>query len=229
MKFNKKNTYYRDEVYEFSLPVGHTCPGAETCLVRVNRKTGKQKNESDAYKCYAASAERFPGVREHRWKNFEECKNGDLPMPPEEAKRVRIHPGGDFFNQKYFDNWLAVCVSRPKDEFWAYTKSLLYWQKRLGEIPKNLQLTASFGGKHDHLILELGLKHCIVVNSLEDAAVAGLPVDYNDDLARNPAIQRFALVENRKGRALDKADVHLHNEQYLANRDNWSLPKLIEP
>ena len=229
MRFNKKNSYYRDEVYEFSLPVGHTCPGAETCLVRVNRKTGKQKNESDAYKCYAAAAERFPGVRNQRWQNLKEAKRGILPMPPDEAKRIRIHSGGDFFNQAYFDNWLAVCLLRPKDEFWAYTKSLIYWQKRMDALPANLQLIASYGGKHDHLILELGLKHCVVVNSLEEAAVAGLPVDYNDDLARNPAIQRFALVENKKGRALDKVDIHQHNELYLANTGVWTPPEVYEP
>lgn len=222
MKFNKKNSYYSDEVYEFSLPVGHTCPGAKTCLVKVNRKTGKQKNESEDYKCYAAAAERFPGVRDQRWQNLKECKKGALPMPPAEARRVRIHPAGDFFNQAYFDNWLAVCVARPKDEFWAYTKSLRYWEKRINEIPANLQLTASFGGKDDDLIMELGLKHCVVVQSLEEAAVAGLPVDYNDDLARNASIKRFALLENRAQRKIDRADIYTHNTRVLENAGVWT-------
>jgi len=216
MKFAKKNEYYSDEVFAFNLPVGHTCPGAKECLVKVNRETGKQKNSSDQYKCYAAAAERFPGVREHRWQNLEECKNGDLPVPPKEARRVRIHESGDFFNQQYFDNWLAVCVSRPKDEFWAYTKSLLYWQRRIGEIPQNLQLTASYGGTHDDLIIKCGFKHCVVVNSLAEATFLNLPVDYNDDLARNPAIQGFALLENREGKKTETTAIELHNKRCIS-------------
>tara|TARA_R110000744_G_scaffold228339_2_gene346318 strand:+ start:2160 stop:2768 length:609 start_codon:yes stop_codon:yes gene_type:complete len=195
MGFTKKNTYYSGTVYEWNLPTGWTCPFADECLVKVDKETGKQENKSSSYKCYAASAERFPGVRKSRWNNLELSKTSGLPSLPRGAEAVRIHASGDFYSQKYFDLWLNYATDNPKVEFWAYTKSLKYWVERLGEVPDNLVLTASYGGRSDHLIKEHGLKSALVVESLEAAAVLGLPVDNNDDVARVPKIN-FALVDN---------------------------------
>ena len=136
-----------------------------------------------------------------RWNNFEFVKNGGIPTVPPKAKHVRIHSAGDFFSQKYFDMWLQLCRDNPDVEFWAYTKSLKYWVNRINEIPSNLILTASYGGKHDHLIEEHGLKHTIVVRSKKDM-IHDWPIDYNDDEARKPNINFYLLdnnnPENRK-------------------------------
>jgi len=104
MKFVKNTKYYTGTVYEWNLPTGSTCPFALDCKVTVDRHTGKFHNESNAYKCYAANPERFPGVREHRWKNFESVRQGIKPVLPRDCKAVRIHASGDFFNQAYFDS-----------------------------------------------------------------------------------------------------------------------------
>ena len=195
MKFVRKNKYYSDVVYEFNLPTGFTCPFALECLVKVDRHTGKFDNKSNAYKCYAASAERFPGVRKHRWDNFEFVRNGGVVEVPNKAKAVRIHSSGDFFSQEYFDMWLDVCRNNPDVEFWAYTKSLKYWVNRIDEIPSNLVLTASYGGRSDDLIVEYNLKNVIIVMDESDAN--GRQIDTNDDLARIPGLN-FALVDNFK-------------------------------
>ena len=100
---------------------------------------------------------------------------------------------GDFFSQAYFDQWLEICEENSSVEFWAYTKSLNYWVNRLGSIPENLVLTASYGGKHDRLIDEHDLKNVIVVKSKEEAI--GRPIDYNDDIARQPNVN-FYLIDN---------------------------------
>jgi hypothetical protein len=193
MKFVKKTKYYTGTVYEWNLPTGFTCPFAEQCLVKVDRQTGKMDNKSDQYRCYASSAERFPAVREHRWKNFEYVKAGGVPIVPQKAKAVRIHSAGDFFNQSYFDTWLTVCRNNSRVEFWAYTKSVRYWVNRLHQIPDNLVLTASYGGREDYLIEEHELKNVIIVKSVEEAN--GRPIDTNDDLARVPKLN-FALLDN---------------------------------
>jgi hypothetical protein len=193
MKFTRKTKYYTGVVYEWNLPTGHTCPFAMECLVKVDRVTGKFKNSSNAYRCYASSAERFPNVRNLRWNNFDYAKGGGIPIVPPKAIAVRIHSSGDFFNQQYFDTWLQVCRDNPRVEFWAYTKSVGYWVKRIDEIPSNLVLTASYGGKQDHLIKEYELKHAIIVPSKSDAV--GMPIDTNDDEARKPNIN-FYLVDN---------------------------------
>ena len=193
MKFIKKKNYYTGIVYEWNLPTGHTCPFAETCLVKVNRETGKFENKSKIYRCYAASAERFPAVREHRWKNFIHVSKGNKPIIPKNCTAVRIHASGDFFNQKYFDLWLEVAKENPGVEFWAYTKSLKYWVNRLNRIPNNLTLTASYGGKNDELIKQFNLKHSIVIDDIKN----DLPIDYNDDYARMKNVN-FYLLNNFK-------------------------------
>lgn len=195
MKFVKNSKYYRGIVYEWNLPTGSTCPFAKECKVTVDRHTGKFTNESQQYRCYAASPERFPAVREHRWKNYEHVKAGKKPILPKDCKAVRIHASGDFFNQAYFDLWVEVCKQYPHVEFWAYTKSLNYWIKRLPDIPRNLELTASKGGRLDNLIEQYNLKHTIVYNDTKDVP-EGMPIDTNDDCARNKKIKVFALIDN---------------------------------
>jgi hypothetical protein len=55
-------------------------------------------------------------------------------------------------------------------------------------------LTASYGGRQDHLIEANGLKHVIVFNDITSFP-EGLPIDTNDDYARMPEIN-FALKDN---------------------------------
>jgi hypothetical protein len=198
MKFIRNTKYYTGEVYEFNLPTGTTCPFAKECKVTVDRITGKFDISRGAYRCYAAGPERFPGVREHRWRNFDEVKGGAIPIPPKRANAIRIHASGDFFNQAYFDAWLWVATLHPTIEMWAYTKSLRYWVNRLTDIPSNLVLTASYGGREDHLIEEHGLKNVMVYSRAVDVP-PDRPIDTNDDWARKPNVN-FALLDNFKSK-----------------------------
>lgn len=74
MKFQLRKTFYPFPVYEFNLPAGHSCPYAKDCKICVDRDTGKFTTTGTVFRCYAASAERFPGVRKSRWENFEAIK-----------------------------------------------------------------------------------------------------------------------------------------------------------
>jgi len=193
LKFLRKTKYYEGIVYEWNLPSGFSCPFALECLVKVDRKSGKFDNKSKGYRCYAAMQERFPTVREHRWKNFDYVRKGGVPEIPKEAKAVRIHMSGDFFSQSYFDTWLNICRKNPNIEFWSYTKSLNYWVKRLNKIPKNLILTASKGGKNDELIEKFNLKNVKIIKTKDEAN--GKPIDICDDQARIPYVN-FCLMDN---------------------------------
>jgi hypothetical protein len=194
MKFIKNTKYYTGVVYEWNLPTGSTCPFAKECKVSVDRHTGKFSINRGEYKCYAASAERFPAVREHRWKNFELVKQGIKPEIPKGCKAIRIHAAGDFFNQDYFDLWLEIAKANKEVEMWAYTKSLRYWVNRINEIPDNLILTASYGGREDYLISEHNLKNVVIYPS-PLLVPNDRQIDCNDDYARMPNIN-FALVDN---------------------------------
>jgi hypothetical protein len=196
MKFVKKKTYYTGEVYEYNLPTGTTCPFALECKVVVDRHTGKFNVTKGQYRCYASSSERFPAVREHRWKNFEYVKAGGKLIIPKDCKSIRIHSSGDFFNQNYFDSWIDLANENPNIEMWAYTKSLNYWINRINDIPNNLILTASYGGSLDFLIEKYNLKNVKVYNNMADVPI-DRPIDKNDDYARIPNIN-FALLDNMK-------------------------------
>jgi hypothetical protein len=195
-KFVKKKTYYEGEVYEYNLPTGTTCPFAMECKVVVDKVTGKFDVTKGQYRCYASSAERFPAVRNHRHSNFDFVRNGGVPVIPKDCKAIRIHSSGDFFNQSYFDVWLKLAKENPNVEFWAYTKSLNYWINRLNDIPKNLILTASYGGKTDNLIEKFNLKNVKVYAEIEEVPT-NRPIDTNDNYARIPNVN-FALLDNMK-------------------------------
>lgn len=196
--FVLKNGYYTGKVHEFNLPTGVTCPFALECKVTVDRTTGKFDTYKGEYRFYAAAAERFPAVREHRWSNFDHVRNGGTLQIPAYCKAIRIHASGDFFNQAYFDSWLALASQHPGVEMWAYTKSLRYWVQRINDIPPNLTLTASYGGRDDRLIDEHGLKNVRVYKTAEQVPT-DRPIDTNDDYARLPFVN-FALLDNHTTR-----------------------------
>jgi len=201
MRFIKKKTFYPFTVWEFNLPAGWSCPYAKDCKICVDRKTGKFNTIGKVFRCYAASSERFPGVRESRWNNFEEVKQllkekKDLEIP-KEATHIRIHSSGDFFSQEYFDMWLRVCRKNPNVKFWAFTKSIQFWVNRLDEIPSNLTLQASKGSFQDDLIEKYNLKFAQVFGDIEEARKSGLPIDTDDSYAMN-GNQSFALLDNSK-------------------------------
>ena len=194
-KLEKLEVALQAKVITFSLPSGFACPGALDCLSRANRETGKVTDgEQTVFRCFQASAEAlYPALREMVWRNFEairELKNDftaiaelietSLPMY---FNVCRVHIGGDFFSQAYFDAWLEVAKRNPSRKFYAYTKSLNFWLARKNEIPANFVLTASRGGKFDNLIDENGFKCSEVVFTEAEAAAKGLEIDHDDSHA----------------------------------------------
>jgi len=198
-------------VRTFNLVSGYACPFAKECKSRaVQNADGKlhvQDGKHCRFRCFSASQEAFyRNLFEQRMSNFmalRSCENAaamaDLilkAMPKKTGMVYRIHVGGDFFNQNYFDAWIIVAEQRPDDYFYTYTKALPFWIKRRKDIPENLTLTASKGGTHDHLIEKHSLRYAEVVYSEEQAEQLGLPIDHNDFQAYDPdnREQPFALL-----------------------------------
>lgn len=185
----------------FDLPAGHSCPFAHSCQSFADRVTGRIKDGLHTqFRCYAASSETRPAVRARRWANFEAVKGKntkqifnliETSMPT--VLLYRIHSSGDFFNQTYFDAWLEIARAYPERIFYAYTKALPFWIRRLGDIPPNFRLTASIGGTHDYLIAKYGLKSVRVVYSEKEAADLNLEIDHDDSHAWN-STKSFALL-----------------------------------
>lgn len=190
----------------FSLPAGHSCPFADRCLSSADKETGKITDGLHTeFRCFAASMNAiFKHARNSAWHNFDtlrgakttdkmvELIENSLPI---NARVIRVHIGGDFFNQRYFDAWMEVAKLNPRIHFYAYTKSLLYWIKYGKEnVPNNFILTASYGGTHDNLIAEHKLRYSVVVPSKYAARKLRLPIDHDDSHAIRDDGKPFALL-----------------------------------
>jgi hypothetical protein len=194
-KLIKLEKTLQKKVISFSLPSGFSCPGALECLSKADRETGKITDGAHTkFRCFSASSEAlYPALREMVWGNFELIKAlkndytaiADLICNslPDYFNICRAHIDGDFFSQAYFDAWIEVAKRNPLRHFYAYTKSVDKWVKRLNEIPANLVLTASRGGKHDNLINQYNLKCAEVVFSEQAAIDKGLEIDHDDSHA----------------------------------------------
>ena len=218
------------KIYSFDMLSGHNCPFAKDCLSRVIlNPEGKRRiedGEHTQFRCFSASQEVvFPAVYDLRKSNADlmrGCKtSGEMLILlrlalPDNAGIVRIHVAGDFFNQKYFDAWIALATENPDRLFYAYTKSLPYWVARLGEIPQNLVLTASRGGRRDDLIESYGLRSATVVGYDHEADAMGLEIDDDDSHAANPLKGSFALVVHGPQIAGSAMSVALQHNKKLA-------------
>jgi hypothetical protein len=203
LKFQQGNAKLGKNIFTFSLPAGHSCPFANDCLSKADKLTGKLTDGPNTqFRCFAASSEAvYPNVRLARWHNFDLLKklttnqtsNLIIESLPKKANIVRVHVSGDFFNESYFLAWLQVAKLKPNVLFYAYTKSLVYWVNYIKEIPTNLVLNASEGGKLDAQILEHRLKFAKVVYSPEEADKLGLLIDHTDEAAYKTK-ESFALL-----------------------------------
>ena len=95
------------------------------------------------------------------------------------TKLVRIHESGDFFSLGYLNAWIEVAKQNPDLKFYCYSKSLDFFLDLV--LPENFYLTASYGGKFDHLI-DQGLfpRFAKVYKTEEEAIADGLEVDHDD-------------------------------------------------
>lgn len=206
LKFQDGNAKIPRGIKTFSIRAGYTCPGADQCLSKAvlgpDGRMSVKDGPNTQYRCFMASGEgRLKQVYTAHKLNEDlllQCRTKARMVQlfadsmPLFVGAMRVHASGDFFNQMYFDAWLDVARLFPNTLFYGYTKSLPFWVKRLDQMPKNLLLTASKGGKHDWMIDAYNLRYAVVVFHPEEAERLGLEIDHDDSLAYTPGISRFA-------------------------------------
>lgn len=206
--FSHGNAKLPDSTLIFSLPAGHTCPGANLCLSLAHCDTGKiSDGPNTQFRCYAASEETRPSVRDLRWRNYDLIRR----LGPDHLKdhlafsvaaarshkttHVRWFGSGDCFSPYLRDALIHCADSIPDLVFYLYTKNLTIWLDgpSLRSLPSNFYLTASYGGRFDDL-LQQGLfpRTARVVFSQEEADALDLPIDFNDSYAYDPVPTHFA-------------------------------------
>ena len=107
------------------------------------------------------------------------------------AERIRIHDSGDFYSEEYLDKWLEIVRARPSLQFYAYTKMVSLFKRRLKDIPSNFVVIFSFGGTEDKLIDVSKDRHSLVFSSEKELNKRGYAnASEQDDIAlgKNPKI-----------------------------------------
>ena len=194
LKFSLGNSKLDKETLIFSISAGLTCPGALDCHSYVKEIEGKRQlvqGKQCKFRCFAASQEAlYKNTFEARRYNYEALKSvlfsGGEPATVElinqslqkkrtkKITKIRIHESGDFWSGQYLRSWLEVCKLNPDLKFYCYSKSLHLFGSNVS-LPSNFYLTASMGGKYDHLIHKGYFKrYAIVVNSEDEAYALGL-------------------------------------------------------
>ena len=163
---------------------------------------------------------RYPTVNRARWPNFnllkgETSSETKVRLIVESIKAsglarggtLRVHIGGDYYNQSYFNAWMGAARFFPDVVFYSYTKSIHLLQRYLGDkgkLPSNFVFTCSRGGLFDHLIPSTNTKSARVFFSKEEAEALGLDIDHTDDFAISGS-DDFALVLHGSQPAKSKA------------------------
>lgn len=242
--FGFQNTKLQQGEFTFSLPAGKTCPGACDCLahaeetIRIVDGVPKPSmrivdGKKQQFRCFAASMElQKPSVYRSRRNNLAKLREAGTvegmsallyASIPKRAHIIRVHVGGDFFIPEYFMAWMEAARRLPHIVFYAYTKSLQHWVKYQALVPGNFVLTASRGGRHDHLIDKHNLREAVVVYSRAEAKALKLKIDHDDNCARNPKLQKFALLIHGgqpAGSKAGKATAAIRAEKKLAAWNN---------
>ena len=205
-------------VYSLDLLSGWAGPFASDCLSKVhetgeislsgNPRVKLKDGPNTQFSCFSASQEALlPNVYAKRKHNYDTLKGlksftamterlcEDLPK---KCGILRFHVGGDFFNDEYFLAAIHMAKAHPDRLFYAYTKSLKYWNQFADMLTDvdNFVLTASRGGRDDDMIDRDNLRESVVVFSEQEAYNRGLEIDHDDSHAAVPEWRNnsFALL-----------------------------------
>ena len=109
----------------FSLPAGPigkggTCPGATKACDGCYAMKGRHHFKT-VQSAFIRNKKLLTRLNKHH--GFNKAVALLSEMVPENATIFRIHESGDFYSQWYVQVWAKVVRSRPKVQFWAYTRS----------------------------------------------------------------------------------------------------------
>lgn len=185
---------------------GKACPAANTCrseVIETENGNRIKDGKNTEFRCFAASIEAiFPAVYKAHKYNFDllrKCNSVSDYISlleasfPTNTGILRFHVSGDFFKLNYFVAALQFAKMHSDTRFYAYTKQLPFWIDYRNLIPDNFILTASYGGKYDHLIPKHNLRYSLIVENEMHAKRLNLPVD-NDDSHAATNSGNFALI-----------------------------------
>lgn len=217
----------KSDIWTFSLQAVETCPGALHCI-----KDCFANNRGN-FSFKKVKAKREVNYNLSKSVNFVKMINNEVNNP--KIKIVRIHDSGDFYNREYLHKWLKICEDNPDVTFYAYTKSTNLFKldktRWIVNLPRNLTITFSYGGKYDYLIDRSKDKHSIIFENSVELKKAGYSDNSDtDNLAYNKQVKRIGLIRRpaTKGGMFDLVKRQVLKEGYMNQlSDNVHLLKKI--
>lgn len=186
-KLNATQQINRVHIATFSIPAVKTCPGAKACLVGGYCTRGNYGTSSIKAICEDNLKRSMSG-------SFVDDICHELDTELWDVQYVRIHPVGDFYDMDYFLKWVAIADKKPSVVFYAYTKSVNIVKKYLSEyeLPRNMVISYSYGGKYDDMINPDKDYHTIVIGP-NDEIPAGYVDCGDDDLMMVNGYKKIAI------------------------------------
>jgi protein gp88 len=192
----RKSSQNGIDIFNFGIPAFisetglKTCPNAGVCATGCYARSGtyRFRNTINAYE------ERLKLTQS---KDFVEILKAEVSLKKIRSRSqsktclIRIHDSGDFYDVPYWNKWECIIKEHPDVRFYAYTKMVQMFKSHI-DIPPNLTMIYSMGGKQDQLIdLQID-RHSRVFQNETDLLGAGYSDASQDDtvaaLGPNPKI-----------------------------------------
>jgi Gene product 88 len=132
-------------------------------------------------------------LRSHSAEDFASAMRADVGALHRSWKIVRIHDSGDFFTPAYLRAWRDVARQHPTRLFYGYTKMIRLLQQVWDQLPPNMRLVQSFGGKEDKYI-DMARPHARIFATTEDLVASGYTDCSHSDQPVYEGAVRIGLV-----------------------------------
>ena len=170
-----------------------TCPNASKCISGCYAKSGAYlfSNVAKAYESrlkLTQHVEFKTVIKYHIDKLLKKHKTGQV--------LIRIHDSGDFYSPEYLEAWCSIARQYHNEtrlKFYAYTK-MVQLCKDHANIPNNLILIYSFGGRQDELINVNVDRHSFVFETVEHLELMGYSNASQDDTIALGVNNKIGLV-----------------------------------
>lgn len=181
----------KDGILAFGIPAYKaesgriTCPGALDCIKGCYARQGFYVMEN----VKRAQRERLELTLSE---NFIGVMNAEIAR--RKPKIVRIHDSGDFYSIQYLRKWIHIARANRGTHFYGYTKMVPYFKGVALNLPSNLKITFSYGGKYDFMIDRERDAHSVVFNSLKELRAAKYTNCTERDHTWKPSVRKIGLV-----------------------------------
>lgn len=169
-------------------------------MLMFNLPAGKVSCNMECAGCYAMREQtRFPSSMISRMYRYEQAQKPDFASKLHEElnsrrsrpKFFRVHASGEFFSQKYVNDWVDIARKNPDITFYAYTKRMKHFDfKELSSLDNFVLINSLQYKRLNYGSLEEAPKGAFICPSYK-GAVCGVSCTYCMDKAAQVSAPYF--------------------------------------